>query len=62
MFKGIGVLVFDIQDIGTRFYIYIGTMKNSMEAAAKYGIEFIVLNRPNPINGIQVECPVLDSN
>ncbi len=37
-------------------------MKNSMEAAAKYGIEFIVLNRPNPINGIQVEYPVLDSN
>ena len=60
MLKGIDALVFDIQDIGTRFYTYIGTMKECMEAAAKHHIEFIVLDRPNPINGLQVEGPVLD--
>ena len=62
MLKGIDVLVFDIQDIGTRFYTYIGTMKNCMEEAAKHHIQFVVLDRPNPINGIEVEGPVLDSN
>jgi len=60
MLKGIDVLVFDIQDIGTRFYTYIGTMKLCMEEAAKHGIDFIVLDRPNPINGIAFEGPVLN--
>ncbi len=60
MLKGIDVLVFDIQDVGTRFYTYIGTMKECMEAAAEHHIEFFVLDRPNPINGLQVEGPVLD--
>ncbi len=59
MLQDIDVLVFDIQDIGTRFYTYIGTMKNCMQAAAEHDIEFIVLDRPNPINGIAVEGPVL---
>ena len=62
MLKGIDALVFDIQDVGTRFYTYIGTMKECMEAAAEHHIEFFVLDRPNPINGLQVEGPVLDSN
>jgi uncharacterized protein YbbC (DUF1343 family) len=59
MLNGIDALVFDIQDIGTRFYTYIGTMKLCMEEAAKKKIEFIVLDRPNPINGIEIEGPVL---
>ena len=62
MLKGIDVLVFDMQDIGARFYTYIGTMKICMEEAAKHRLKFFVLDRPNPINGVQVEGPVLDSN
>ncbi|NOX96825.1 MAG: DUF1343 domain-containing protein [Nitrospirae bacterium] len=60
MLKGIDVLVFDIQDIGTRYYTYIYTMALSMEAAKEKGIEFIVLDRPNPIGGTNVEGPVLE--
>lgn len=56
----IDALVFDIQDIGTRFYTYISTMGNAMAAAAEYDIRFVVLDRPNPINGIDVSGPVLD--
>jgi len=52
-------LVFDIQDIGCRFYTYISTMGLAMEAAAKAGLKFIVLDRINPINGREVEGPVL---
>ena len=62
IFNGIETLVFDIQDIGARFYTYIATMKICMEVAAKKDIKFIVLDRPNPINGIQVEGPVLARN
>ncbi len=54
MLFGIDVLVFDIQDIGTRFYTYIGTLSLAMQAARQAGIEFIVLDRPNPIGGIDV--------
>ena len=60
MLDGIDTLVFDIQDIGTRFYTYISTMGESMKAAAEHGIQFVVLDRPNPINGITVSGPVLD--
>ena len=59
MLSGIDVLVFDIQDVGTRFYTYISTMSLAMEAAAENNIEFIVLDRPNPIGGVVVEGPVL---
>ncbi|HID24038.1 MAG TPA: DUF1343 domain-containing protein [Planctomycetaceae bacterium] len=59
--KGIDTLVFDIQDIGTRFYTYISTMGLAMQAAAEQGLRFVVLDRPNPINGVDVEGPVLDS-
>jgi len=62
MLAGLDVLVFDIQDIGARFYTYISTMGYAMEEAAKAGIRFIVLDRPNPINGIQVEGPILESH
>lgn len=54
MLSGIDVLVFDIQSIGTRFYTYIGTLSLSMQAARQAGIEFIVLDRPNPLGGIDV--------
>lgn len=53
-------LVFDIQDIGCRFYTYISTMKLAMRSAAAAGIEFVVLDRPNPIGGVAVEGPMLD--
>ncbi len=54
------VLVFDIQDIGARFYTYSASMAIAMEAAAKSGLRFVVLDRPNPISGAVVEGPVLD--
>jgi len=60
MLDGIDLLIFDIQDIGARFYTYISTMANAMEAAAENGIPFLVLDRPNPISGRIVEGPVLD--
>ncbi len=60
MLRDLDALVFDIQDIGARFYTYITTMGYAMEAAAKAGIEFFVLDRPNPINGVSVEGPMLD--
>lgn len=53
-------LVFDIQDIGCRFYTYVSTMKLAMRAAADAGIDFVVLDRPNPIGGVAVEGPMLD--
>ena len=59
MLKNIDVLVFDIQDIGARFYTYIYTMSLAMEAAAEYDKRFVVLDRPNPINGLQVEGNIL---
>ncbi|HEY5776136.1 MAG TPA: DUF1343 domain-containing protein [Xanthomonadales bacterium] len=60
MLSGIDTLVFDIQDIGTRFYTYISTMGTAMQAAAENGMRFVVLDRPNPINGVSVSGPVLD--
>ncbi len=57
---GIDTLVFDIQDIGTRFYTYISTLGYAMQAAAEAQLAFVVLDRPNPINGIDVAGPVLD--
>ncbi len=59
--RSLDALVFDIQDIGTRFYTYISTMGLAMEAAADNGVAFIVLDRPNPIGGQRVSGPVLDA-
>ena len=59
--QGIDTLVFDIQDIGTRFYTYLSTMGLAMEAAAEQGLRFVVLDRPNPLGGLLVEGPVLDA-
>ncbi|HLV00975.1 MAG TPA: DUF1343 domain-containing protein, partial [Acidobacteriota bacterium] len=61
MLSEVDLLVYDIQDVGVRFYTYISTMFLSMKAAADKGVPFVVLDRPNPINGIQVEGPVLES-
>jgi len=58
MFEGLDVVVFDIQDIGTRFYTYIGTMAKAMQAAKENGKKFVVLDRPNPVNGVKVEGAV----
>ena len=57
--RGLDALVFDIQDIGCRFYTFVSTMGNCMEAAADAGLDFVVLDRVNPINGAQVEGPIL---
>ena len=60
MLAGLDVLLFDIQDIGARFYTYTWTMSLALEAAAEVGLSFIVLDRPNPIGGEIVEGPVLE--
>ncbi len=61
MLKGIDVLVYDIQDIGIRSYTYINTMAKAMSAAADHGIEFVILDRPNPLTGNIIEGNVLDT-
>jgi uncharacterized protein YbbC (DUF1343 family)/CubicO group peptidase (beta-lactamase class C family) len=60
--KDLDALVFDIQDIGTRFYTYISTMGYAMEEAAKAKLPLYVLDRPNPITGEGVEGPVADAD
>ena len=60
MLDGIDVLLFDIQDVGARPYTYVSTMAYVMEAAAQYGKEVWVLDRPNPIVGVLIDGPVLD--
>lgn len=59
MLEDLDALVFDIQDAGVRFYTYVTTMAYAMEAAAKKGMAFYVLDRPNPINGSFVQGPIL---
>jgi uncharacterized protein YbbC (DUF1343 family)/CubicO group peptidase (beta-lactamase class C family) len=61
MLQGVDALVFDIQDVGARFYTYESTMAYALEAAAKAGLPFFVLDRPNPITGTHVEGPLLDA-
>lgn len=60
--KNLDALVFDIQDIGTRFYTYMSTLGLAMEEAAKARIPVFVLDRPNPIGGVEVEGPVADGD
>lgn len=59
MMQSVDVMVFDLQDVGTRVYTYIATMANAMQACADAGIPFIVLDRPDPINGVDMEGPIL---
>jgi len=61
MTRGIDVLLFDIQDIGTRVYTYAATMAYAMQACAAAGLDFVVLDRPNPVTGAILEGPVLES-
>ena len=61
MLADLDTLVYDIQDIGCRFYTYVSTMGEAMKAAAEEGKRFVVLDRPNPINGIDLAGPVLDA-
>jgi uncharacterized protein YbbC (DUF1343 family) len=57
--KKMDALLFDLQDIGSRSYTYIATMKNCMEACAEHDIALIILDRPNPLDGVRVEGPDL---
>lgn len=59
LMKTIDVLVFDLQDVGVRFYTYLTTMARMMEACAENGVKMIILDRPNPI-GFYVDGPILD--
>ena len=61
MLDGVDALVFDMQDVGVRFYTFISTMGLSMQSAAEAGIPFIVLDRPNPLGGTEIEGFVLDT-
>ncbi|MCP3917874.1 MAG: DUF1343 domain-containing protein [bacterium] len=60
MLAGIDTLVFDIQDVGTRFYTYMTTLGYAMEAAAEHGVRVVVLDRPNPITGVLTGGPSTD--
>ncbi|GAB4239878.1 MAG: DUF1343 domain-containing protein [Acidobacteriota bacterium] len=60
MLRNVEVLVYDIQDVGARFYTYISTLGLAMEAAAEAHIPFLVLDRPNPLGGDRIEGPVLE--
>lgn len=62
MLKGLDVLVYDIQDIGCRAYTYISTMGLAMEAAAENNVEFVVLDRPNPLGGLRVEGNLVEDD
>lgn len=62
MLEGIDVLVYDIQDIGARFYTYISTLGLCMEAAAEHGIKIYVLDRPNPLGGTKFDGPIQDDD
>jgi uncharacterized protein YbbC (DUF1343 family) len=60
MIQGLDVIIYDIQDVGVRFYTYISTLGYVMQAASDAGIDFWVLDRPNPINGYVADGPVLE--
>ncbi len=60
MIENVDALVFDIQDVGTRIYTYVATMAYCMQVCAEHSLEFIVLDRPNPINGKDLEGPILE--
>jgi uncharacterized protein YbbC (DUF1343 family) len=60
MLQELDVLVLDLQDVGTRVYTYLATMAYAMQACARHGLRFLVLDRPNPLNGVAMEGPVLE--
>lgn len=61
MLRDIDILIYDVQDVGARPYTRVSTMALSMQAAAEKGIPFVVLDRPNPLGGVAMEGPVLDT-
>jgi uncharacterized protein YbbC (DUF1343 family) len=61
MLAGIDTLVFDIQDIGCRFYTYVSTLLEAMKAAAEHGVAVVVLDRPNPLGGSAMAGPLVDA-
>ncbi|HKP61237.1 MAG TPA: exo-beta-N-acetylmuramidase NamZ domain-containing protein [Polyangiales bacterium] len=62
MLRGLDAIVFDLQDVGVRFFTYMSTLRYILEAAAEAGIEVIVLDRPNPSGALHAEGPLLDAN
>lgn len=60
MLQGIDTLVFDLQDVGVRFYTYASTLVKVLEAAAEHNVNVLVLDRPNPLGGVVVEGPLQD--
>jgi uncharacterized protein YbbC (DUF1343 family) len=62
MLQNIDAVIIDIQDIGARYYTFIWTLYLCMRACEKHGVHVVVLDRPNPINGLTIEGPVLDSD
>jgi uncharacterized protein YbbC (DUF1343 family) len=62
MLSGIDILLFDVQDVGARFYTYISTLGYAMQAAAEADIHMVVLDRPNPLGGVHVEGPILQAD
>src|SRR6201981_2556277 len=62
MLRGLDVLVVDLQDVGSRYYTFIWPLYLCMRACGRCGIAMVVLDRPNPINGVTIEGPVLNSN
>jgi uncharacterized protein YbbC (DUF1343 family) len=62
MLADIDMMVYDIQDVGARFYTYISTMKLCMEASAENGLDFVVLDRPNPLGGLKVDGPIMEDS
>src|SRR6266851_4959772 len=62
MLAGLDTLVFDIQDVGARYYTYLATLVYVLEEAAKRRIAVVVLDRPNPITGRVIEGPVMDAD
>jgi uncharacterized protein YbbC (DUF1343 family) len=61
MLADVDTIVFDIQDIGCRFYTYVSTMLEAMKAAAEHKKAFVVLDRPNPIDGVSMAGPLVDA-
>lgn len=61
MLSDLDVLIFDVQDVGSRYYTFAATLLYAMETAAGLGVEIVVLDRPNPIGGMRVEGPSIDS-
>ena len=62
MLKDLDAILVDLQDVGARYYTFVWTLYLCMRACEKHGVEVVVLDRPNPINGVSIEGPVLDPN